>query len=94
MWNFRFTDFLWCFSGTITVRHNSDLDYEKHKNFNLTVAAESDEPKSQEFVPVVISVIDENDNPPHFTQNRYVSTVWEGNNKGTYVTQVIDILNM
>ena len=72
----------------ITVRHNTDLDYERNRRFNLTVSAESDEPKLQEFVSVVISVLDENDNPPHFTQNRYVSTVWEGNNKGTYVTQV------
>ncbi|OQV12981.1 Protein dachsous [Hypsibius exemplaris] len=77
-------------SGNLTVRHNTDLDFEKHKKFNLTVLAETDEAvKTQAYASVVISVGDENDNAPHFSQNRYVSSVWEGNNKGTYVTQVL-----
>jgi protocadherin-16/23 len=37
---------------------------------------------------VWVTVRDENDNAPRFAQERYVSAVWEGNDRGTYVTQV------
>ena len=41
------------------------------------------------YVAIWINLTDDNDNYPHFTQDRYTSAVWEGNPRGTYVTQVI-----
>lgn len=40
------------------------------------------------YATVTVDLIDENDNAPRFSQERYVSSVWEGNSKGTFVAQV------
>lgn len=40
------------------------------------------------YAELVIELEDENDNSPHFTQTQYSKSVWEGNNKGTFVVQV------
>uniref|UniRef100_T1GTS0 Cadherin domain-containing protein n=1 Tax=Megaselia scalaris TaxID=36166 RepID=T1GTS0_MEGSC len=40
------------------------------------------------YTEVYVILEDENDNGPHFTQQQYTATVWEGNNKGTFVMQV------
>lgn len=40
------------------------------------------------YASLAIHLLDQNDNPPSFSQEHYVSSVWEGNNKGTFVTQV------
>lgn len=41
------------------------------------------------YASLAIHLLDQNDNPPSFSQEHYVSSVWEGNNKGTFVTQVL-----
>lgn len=40
------------------------------------------------YTTVYVTLEDVNDNPPRFTQERYVSSVWEGSVRGTYVTQI------
>ena len=40
------------------------------------------------YCDVIVSLLDENDNAPRFTQQQYSAAVWEGNNKGTFVMQV------
>ena len=35
-----------------------------------------------------VELLDRNDNRPRFTQDEYISAVWEGNSKGTFVVQV------
>ncbi|XP_067622961.1 protein dachsous [Eurosta solidaginis] len=40
------------------------------------------------YAELIIELEDENDNNPQFTQSQYYTTVWEGNNKGTFVVQV------
>ncbi|CAN7948597.1 unnamed protein product, partial [Ixodes pacificus] len=40
------------------------------------------------YATVTVDLINENDNAPRFSQERYVSSVWEGNSKGTFVAQV------
>lgn len=45
------------------------------------------------YASLAIDLLDQNDNPPSFSQEHYVSSVWEGNNKGTFVTQVLYFLH-
>ena len=40
---------------------------------------------------IIIAVRDKNDNKPRFTQEVYFARAWEGNNKGTFVTQVMAV---
>ncbi|XP_075153661.1 dachsous cadherin-related 1 [Haematobia irritans] len=40
------------------------------------------------YAELILELEDVNDNSPVFTQSQYASTVWEGNNKGTFVVQV------
>ena len=40
------------------------------------------------YTTVWVNLRDVNDNAPRFTQDRYISSVFEGNKDGTYVTQV------
>uniref|UniRef100_A0A1I8QEZ8 Cadherin domain-containing protein n=1 Tax=Stomoxys calcitrans TaxID=35570 RepID=A0A1I8QEZ8_STOCA len=40
------------------------------------------------YAELIVELEDVNDNSPIFTQSQYAATVWEGNNKGTFVVQV------
>ena len=40
------------------------------------------------YAAVYVELLDRNDNKPRFTQDEYISAVWEGNSKGTFVVQV------
>lgn len=40
------------------------------------------------YAELIVELEDVNDNSPQFTQSQYAATVWEGNNKGTFVVQV------
>ncbi|XP_073827275.1 dachsous cadherin-related 1 [Musca autumnalis] len=40
------------------------------------------------YAELIVELEDVNDNSPVFTQTQYAATVWEGNNKGTFVVQV------
>ena len=63
------------------------LDYEMSPKLRLVVVATSDS-QAYGYTYVWVNLVDENDNAPVFTQERYTSSVWEGNPRGTYVTQV------
>ena len=43
------------------------------------------------YADCIISILDINDNEPRFTQMVYFARAWEGNNKGTFVTQVMAV---
>lgn len=81
-------------SGWIRVKDQKGLDYETSKEMMLKVVAEADGPLYG-YCEVKIKLEDENDNAPRFTQEHYTASVWEGNNKGTFVMQVrIFLINL
>lgn len=62
---------------------------EKNNKIKLIIVARTDgSPHLYGYCELYIQLEDENDNAPHFTQQQYLTTVWEGNNKGTYVMQI------
>ena len=77
------------FTGTVTVHNSNHLDYEVTSQIKMLVVAHSDgRLPLHGYASLAIRLLDQNDNPPSFSQEHYVSSVWEGNNKGTFVTQV------
>lgn len=84
-------------TGEIKVRNTARLDYEQFGKEatgggGITLIAVA---KTEGTIPLLfgycevrILLQDENDNAPRFTQQQYSSSVWEGNNKGTFVMQV------
>lgn len=81
-------------SGEIKVRDSSLLDYEQVSTsgggIRLVIVARTDgtSPTLFGYCEVRVRLQDENDNAPRFTQQQYSASVWEGNNKGTFVMQV------
>ncbi|KAK9507370.1 hypothetical protein O3M35_007243 [Rhynocoris fuscipes] len=77
-------------TGLIRVANPSALDYEASPKIVLTVQAtlQSGLGPLYGHATVTLSLTDQNDNPPKFTQSEYSTSVWEGNNKGTFVMQV------
>ncbi|CAH1396739.1 unnamed protein product [Nezara viridula] len=78
-------------TGLIRVSSSSELDYEAGTPISLTVEATADSPFGSPlygYTTVLVHLTDQNDNSPKFTQSIYSTTVWEGNNKGTFVMQV------
>lgn len=76
-------------SGVIRVKDPWKLDFEFLPRLHLIATAQSDGPVPlYGYATVWVNLVDQNDNPPRFTQDHYVSAVWEGNNKGTFVMQV------
>ncbi len=73
-------------SGTITVNSASKLDYETTPVLRLIILATGG--NRYAYATVYVYLEDANDNAPSFSQERYVSSVWEGNPRGTYVTQI------
>lgn len=70
--------------GYLYVR--SPLDREKRDYYSLTVAvADSGSPPRSSVVPVVIHVIDENDNPPKFTNTTFTFSVRENEPPDSFV---------
>ncbi|XP_074651637.1 protein dachsous-like [Tubulanus polymorphus] len=72
--------------GMITVSNAAQLDYEAHSQIKLTVMAEGSGVSA--YAMLTVNLVDKNDNPPKFTQDNYVSSVWEGATRNTFVTQV------
>lgn len=81
-------------SGEIKVRDSSLIDYEQFggsDGIRLVIMARTEgttTPVLFGYCEVRIRLQDENDNAPRFTQQQYSASVWEGNNKGTFVMQV------
>lgn len=76
-------------TGAIRVRDYSQLDYEASSTVSVVVIAKADGALAMYgYANVIVDLIDENDNAPRFSQERYVASVWEGNSKGTFVAQV------
>uniref|UniRef100_A0A8C5ER87 Cadherin domain-containing protein n=1 Tax=Gouania willdenowi TaxID=441366 RepID=A0A8C5ER87_GOUWI len=66
----------------------SSLDREHIAEFNLTIeAAELENPQNKDTTTVVVTVLDKNDNPPHFTQVFYIE-VTEDIPPGHTVSQI------
>lgn len=91
-------------TGEIKVRNPQYLDYEKYAiNDRSKSILEDDNNEASGLKLIIVArtegspllygytevyVILEDENGPHFTQQQYSATVWEGNNKGTFVMQV------
>ncbi|XP_076332831.1 LOW QUALITY PROTEIN: protein dachsous-like [Tachypleus tridentatus] len=76
-------------TGLIKVHDPKQLDFETTSQQNIIIVARTDDLLPMyAYASLVVQLVDLNDNPPRFSQDRYVSSVWEGNHKGTYVTQV------
>lgn len=77
-------------TGEITVRNPERLDFEAVSGpIRLVAVAQTDTaPFLVGYCEVLIRLLDENDNRPHFTQQHYMATVLEGNSKGTLVMKV------
>lgn len=84
-------------TGEIKVRNTARLDYEQFgreatggAGIKLIAVAKTEGtiPLLFGYCEIRILLQDENDNSPRFTQQQYTSSVWEGNNKGTFVMQV------
>lgn len=77
--------------GIIRVRNSTNLDKERQTKFKLVISGKIDGSLPQFAHTVVqVTLLDVNDNYPRFTQESYIASVWEGNTKGAFVTQVIN----
>lgn len=77
-------------NGMIQVENSYLLDYETYHEIRLVAEARTETtPAIYGYAEIIVRLTDENDNSPKFTQQQYSATVWEGNNKGTFVLQVI-----
>uniref|UniRef100_A0A914UQL5 Uncharacterized protein n=1 Tax=Plectus sambesii TaxID=2011161 RepID=A0A914UQL5_9BILA len=75
-------------SGAVTLRKS--VDYEKQKQYTLTVeATDSGSPPLTVSTTVDIAVLDANDHAPKFAQTLYQATVEENSKVGTKVVQVV-----
>ncbi|XP_037958849.1 protein dachsous [Teleopsis dalmanni] len=66
----------------------TEAPVQPHEMRFVLVAHTEGTPQLYSYADLIIELEDENDNSPHFTQQQYSATVWEGNNKGTFVIQV------
>ncbi|KAL4230834.1 condensed mesenchymal cell proliferation [Mactra antiquata] len=73
-------------SGLITVLNSEPIDYEAFTYMRLIVSATSGEKYA--YTTVWVNLIDINDNAPKFSQDKYVTKVFEGQSRDTYVMQV------
>ena len=77
-------------NGLIRVRDPEVIDYEKHKQFVLTIQGQrlGNEQDLTAYATCIISIKDVNDNTPRFVQSLYRARVLEGLKKNTLVTTV------
>ena len=75
-------------NGLIRLKKPELIDYESVKEHKLTVIGHAaGQEQLYAYADCVIKILDVNDNEPRFTQDVYFARAWEGNNKGTFVTQ-------
>lgn len=89
-------------TGEIRVNNAEKLDFERYQKRNtvnnpavsgsgirLVVVARTEGAQSlYGHCEIYITLEDQNDNAPRFTQQHYSAAVWEGKSKGTFVMQV------
>uniref|UniRef100_A0A182J8X2 Cadherin domain-containing protein n=1 Tax=Anopheles atroparvus TaxID=41427 RepID=A0A182J8X2_ANOAO len=81
-------------TGEIKIRNSQNLDFEKFnrlktEGIDLVAVARTDgSPLLYGYATIKVELQDQNDNAPRFTQQQYAASVWEGNNKGTFVIKV------
>ncbi|KAL3188472.1 hypothetical protein MRX96_003441 [Rhipicephalus microplus] len=78
-------------SGTVSVRDSKQLDYEERPELELPLWAHAETPSGamlHGYARLLVQLLDQNDNSPRFSQERYVASVWEGCSRGTFVAQV------
>ena len=77
-------------NGLIRVRDHKRLDFESAPRLRLIIVAQAEGGSLPlyGYATVWVDLLDQNDNAPRFTQDSYTASVWEGNNKGTFVMQV------
>ncbi|XP_066258040.1 cadherin-23 isoform X2 [Euwallacea similis] len=75
---------------TLKVKNSSYLDYEKIKVINFTIVAKEVVQVNPKFseAPVIVRILDRNDNYPEFTKNSYEVWVPENCEAGTTVAWV------
>ena len=79
-------------NGLVRLQNPQFIDFEARRQFNLTIIGHAAGSENlYAYTQCIISVQDKNDNKPRFTQKVYFARAWEGNNKGTYVSQVVAI---
>jgi protocadherin-16/23 len=79
-------------NGLVRLRDPQLIDYEVQREFHVTIIghAAGDE-NLYAYASLTVNVMDRNDNEPRFTQKVYFARAWEGNNKGTFVAQVVAV---
>lgn len=90
-------------TGEIRVHNSDKLDFERFRRRNtvnnpaaangsgirLIIVARTEGAQSiYGYCEIYITLEDQNDNSPRFTQQYYSAAVWEGKSKGTFVMQV------
>lgn len=76
-------------SFLLRVKNSSLLDYEQIKSINFSLVATEIVPNRKGAeVPIVVNIIDRNDNYPEFTRNVYEVSVPENCEKGATVAWV------
>ena len=79
-------------NGLVRLQNPQFIDFEARREFNLTIIGHAAGSENlYAYTQCIISVQDKNDNKPRFTQQVYFARTWEGNNKGTYVSQVVAV---
>ena len=75
-------------TGVITF--NNPLDYERQSDYNLVLHAfDSGRPCYSDTVMIIITVLDDNDNPPVFQQEIYTLHILENSTVGTQLLTVL-----
>ncbi|XP_071787614.1 protein dachsous-like [Asterias amurensis] len=78
-------------SAILSVLDSTSLDYETTKQVRLVVQADAPSGGAVPlygYTTVQLNLLDANDNSPRFVQDKYTTSVWEGQSSGIYVIQV------
>ena len=79
-------------NGLIRLAQPEQIDFEVRRQYNLTIIGQAAGSENlYAYAQCIVNVKDRNDNKPRFTQKVYFARAWEGNNKGTFVTQVMAV---
>ncbi|KAL7403573.1 hypothetical protein ABVT39_002455 [Epinephelus coioides] len=75
--------------GTVRVKNSAALDRETTESFTFQIEArETDPPNNVAVVQVNVTLLDENDNSPVFTSNKYEGKVFANQTVGQLLVQI------